>query len=140
MAKRSRNCNFDVDSDLSAKLGALAEKSYTILKRSLYPGAGALADEIKKNLSGHKRTGYLADSVTIVRMDQRGSKVTTAVVFAGYDKNGVPNAIKAAALESGTSRQKKSPFIRPAVNAVKARSNALMQQELDKIITEEMEK
>ena len=163
MGKKNRNCDFDVDSDLTAKLGGLAEKSYTILKRALYPGAGALADAIKDNLRAHsqkgsksirnstrkdgreyeysyERTGDLADSVTIVRMDQEGGKVTTAVIFAGYDKNGVPNAIKAAALESGTSKQTKTPFIRPAVNAVKARSNALMQQELDKIITEEMEK
>jgi len=135
-----RECKFEFDGDLTAKLGGLAANSYSILKQTLYPGAGALADEIKKRLSGHKRTGDLADSVTIVQMDQNGGKVNTAVIFAGYDENGVPNAIKAAVLESGSSKQKKTPFIRPAVAAVRARSAMLMQERLDEIINAEMEK
>ena len=140
MGRRNRDVDFEVDSNLTAKLGGLAENSYTILKQALYPGAGALADEIKKRLSGHHRTGDLADSVTIVQMDQNGGQVNTAVIFAGYDENGVPNAIKAAVLESGSSKQKKTPFIRPAVAAVKARSTILMQERLDEIINAEMEK
>ena len=147
MGKRSRNIDFEVNSDLTAKLGGLAKSSYSILKAALYPGAGLLADEIRKRASQHDRTGTLAKSITIAQMRTKGGEVNTVVFFAGYDTshksksypNGVPNAIKAAALESGTSKQKKTPFIRPAVNAVREQCNALMQAELDKQIEKGMQ-
>lgn len=142
-----RNIDFDVESDLTEKLGELAAKSPGILKRCLYPAAGVLADEIRKRLAPHDQTGALADSITIAEMRVSGMEVNTVVFFRGYDTshksksypNGVPNAIKAAALESGTSKQRKTPFIAPAVKAVKERATALMQQQLDQEIQKGME-
>lgn len=37
--------------------------------------------------------------------------------FTGYDKRGVPNAIKAIAHEYGTFKQSKKPFVRPIVSS-----------------------
>lgn len=141
-----RNIDFEVSSDLSAKLGGLAESSITILKRCLYPAAGMLADEIRKRVAPHDRTGELAKSITIAHMKDDTGTVNTVVFFAGYDTshrsksypNGVPNAIKAAALESGTSKQRKTPFIAPAVKAVRDMSVNAMQQQLDKEIEKGM--
>lgn len=142
-----RNIDFEVSSDLSEKLGGLAQNSVSILKRCLYPAAGALADEIRKRAEPHDRTGALAKSITIAEMRNDNGTVNTVVFFNGYDTshksksypNGVPNAIKAAALESGTSKQRKTPFIAPAVKAVRERSIALMQEQLDQEIEKGMQ-
>ena len=142
-----RNIEFEVESDLTEKLAGLAKSSYNILKAALYPGAGALADEIRTRLKPHDKTGELAKSITVASMKTGNGMVQTVVFFSGYDTthksksypNGVPNAIKAAALESGTSKQRKTPFIAPACKAVRERANALMQQELDNQIQKGME-
>lgn len=153
MARRTK---FECDGigDVIAKLGGLNNHTYDILKATLYEPAGILADEIRKHLDPHykpkkitriyddgmfrekrvtyERTGSLADSITIARMTAENGKVSTAVVFAGYDEKGVPNAIKAAALESGTSRgQGKTPFIAPAIKAARKRASEVMQRNFE---------
>ena len=150
MARKNRNMSFEVDSDLSARLGGFAKNTYTVLKATLYPAAGLLADEIRKNLASQQDERFyksLVDSITIVGMKQDGGRVSTAVVFVGYDKNvktkkyssGVPNALWAAILESGTSKRPKEPFIRPAVNAVRERAEAAMKEEFQNQINNIME-
>ena len=131
----ARKTKFECDgmADVIAKLGGIREESYRILKAALYEPAGILADEIRKHAKSHDRTGNLARSITIAQFKTNGGVVDTAVVFAGYDEKGVPNAVKAAALESGTSRgQKKTPFIAPAIKAARARMTAAMQEEFNK--------
>ena len=56
--------------------------------------------------------------------------------FDGYDSKGVPNQIKARVLESGSSRQKKRPFVRPALKATKKEAEDAMA----KIVDEEIKK
>ena len=154
-SKKSRECSLEITDELTAKLNSLQKGAYSILKSSLYPGAGILADEIKKTCPDPN----LADALSIVKMDQEGGRVSTAIVFAGYDSNhttsqypkGVPWPLMAAIYESGTSERytkknlargkigKKYGFIRKAVNAAKARANAAMQDEMDKQINRIME-
>jgi len=55
----------------------------------------------------------------------------TKIGFDGYDRKGVPNALKARAMESGTSTQPKRPFVRPAVNRVKKKAIEEMGKTLD---------
>lgn len=110
-----------------------------VLKYAVYPGAAVVADAIRAAMSSHKVTGDLQDSLTLATMRNDNGYVNTKVTFAGYDRNGTANAIKAAALESGTSRgQKATHFISKATKgatdkAIEAMSKAL-DQKLEQIM------
>jgi len=117
-----------------SKLGADAPK---IAKKVVMAGANPVADEIRKNLeknlSGSKySTGDLLDSFGIAPpgVDRQGN-TNTKIGFEGYDRKGVPNTLKARAMESGTSTQPKRPFIRPAVNRMKKKAIDEMGKTLD---------
>ena len=99
---------------LLAELGADALK---MAKYAVYPAAGMVLEEIKA--STPRDTGDLADSEILTKFVTDEGYVYTAVVFDGYDRKGVPNSLKARALESGTSRMPKHPFVRPTVNRIK---------------------
>ena len=147
-----RQFTFDGTDELVNKLTKLTD-IYPVLKASLYDGAGVLADEIKK-----RAPEVLKKSISVSKMDNGNGKVTTAVVFAGYDNthptkqfpSGVPYALIAAAYESGTSERKtqkgygrgsvtKHPFIRPSVKACEDRAKAAMQEQMDEQIKTIME-
>lgn len=77
-----------------------AEESVVpICKKSVYEGAGIVADivreELQKALSGDS-TGDLEASLGIQEIQDTGSRVVTAVGFAGYDRKGAPNRSKRA--------------------------------------------
>ena len=82
-------------------------------------GAQPVADEIRKglenNLAGSKYSkGDLLGSLGITPpgVDSQGN-VNTKIGFDGYDSKGVANQLKARVMESGTSKIKKRPFVRP---------------------------
>ena len=119
------------------KLSKLGAKMPEVAKRAVQAGVHPLADEVRKqlekNLQGSKySTGDLLDSlgVTPVGVDKNGV-YNAKVGFSGYDRKGVPNALKARAMESGTSRQPKKPFMRPAVNRAKKRVLEEMGRSID---------
>jgi len=129
-------------SDFQIKLEKVAGKADDIARRAVYVGAGIMADQVRvnlqKNLSGSKLSqGDLLDSLGISKpkVDQDGS-INSKVGFDGYDRNGVPNALKARVMESGSSKQKKKPFIRPAIS--QARNKA--KEAMAKVIDTEIEK
>jgi len=123
------------------KLNRLADpkRAEGMIKAAVYPGAGIVADEIRHNLEQHSRTGDLASSLFLSVMENEGGYIYTQIGFAGYDRNGAPNAIKAAVLESGSSRQTKTPFIRPALKSTKDKAEAAMAAELESRINQLME-
>lgn len=119
------------------KLSKLGSKMPEVAKRAVQAGVNPLADEVRKqlekNLQGSKySTGDLLNSlgVTPVGVDKNGV-YNAKVGFSGYDRKGVPNALKARAMESGTSRQPKKPFMRPAVNRAKKRVLEEMGRSID---------
>lgn len=123
--------------EYAMKLSRLGTKAPEIAKKAVMAGANPIADEIRreleKNLSGSKySTGDLLDSMGIApaAVDRRGN-TNTKVGFSGYDRKGVPNALKARAMESGTSTQPKKPFIRPAVNRAKKKAIEEMGKSID---------
>ena len=101
---------------LLAELGQDVEK---MAKFAIYPAAGDVLEELKA--ATPRDTGDLRNSEVLTKFVTEGGQVYTAVVFDGYDRNGVPNSLKARAIESGTSRMKKQPFIRPTVNRIRER-------------------
>lgn len=117
-----------------SKLGADAPK---IAKKVVMAGANPIADEIRKNLQANLAdskysTGDLLDSFGIAPPDvDRLGNTNTKIGFEGYDRKGVPNALKARAMESGTSTQPKKPFVRPAVNKMKQKAIEEMGRVLD---------
>lgn len=111
-----------------------------VLKYAVYPGAAVVADAIRSATEAHRDTGDLANSLTLATMRNDDGYVNTKIEFAGYDRNGVPNAIKAAALESGTSRgQKATHFISHAVKGVQSKAVEAMSKALDEKIGQIME-
>lgn len=118
--------------------GKQAEK---IIKYAVFPGAGLVADAIRSSLDPeHRETGDLAKSITLATMRNDNGYINTKIMFADYDSKGVPNAIKAAALESGTSRgQKGTHFISHAVKAVQSKAVEAMGKALDEKIGQIME-
>ena len=154
---------FKAGDEYALKLSKLAAKSDQIAKKALYSAADIVADEIKKNLVENLRdpayagtgsygksqagawggkssvpTGDLEESfgITPISQDEDGDW-NVKIGFDGYDRKGVPNQLKARAMESGTSTLRKRPFVRPAVNATKKRAveamNEIIEQECKKI-------
>ena len=119
-----------------------------VLKYAVYPGAKVVADAIRKAADEHKDSGQLSKSINLAVMRNDDGYVNTKVTFVGYDPakpskkfpNGVPNAVKAASLESGNSRgQKATHFISHAVKAVKSKAIEEMSKALDEKIGKIME-
>lgn len=131
------NISFKDGSEYALKLSRLRAGSDEIAKKAIYKAAGVVADKIKSNLESvvsENATGDLTASFGVSPISQDNDGNWNAKIgFDGYDKNGVPNQLKARVLESGSSKQPKRPFVRPAVNATK--SQAL--NEMAKIIDEE---
>ena len=120
------------------KIGGKNARS--VLKYAVYPGAGIVADAIRASAEMHKDTGDLVNSLALSTMRDDDGYINTKIEFAGYDRKGVPNAIKAAALESGTSRgQKGTHFISHAVKGAQERAVQAMSKALDDKIGQIME-
>lgn len=124
---------FNAGEDYALKLSKLGTASEEIAKKAIYEGAKIVADEIKARTP--RDSGDLADSlgITPISRDNDGNW-TAKVGFDGYDSRGVPNQLKARVIESGTSTQKKKPFVRPAVNATKKRVTKKMEEVIDEEI------
>lgn len=138
--------------EYALKLSNFGKDAPEIAKKVVLAGANPIADEIRKNLvdnindpspvskSGdaivkqnyRKSSGDLLNSFGIAPPDvDRNGNTNTHIGFEGYDRNGVPNALKARAMESGTSKLKKRPFVRPAVNKMKEKAIKEMGKLLD---------
>ena len=144
------------------RLSNLGKKADEIAGKAVYAGAAIVADEVrrrlKRNLDDPEYLGYktdntsknehskngkhkgnsggLYDSLGISSMQTKDGYINVKIGFDGYDSNGVPNQLKARVMESGTSKQKKRPFVRPALYASQSRAVAKMSE----VIDEEIEK
>jgi len=146
---------FKAGEEYALKLSKLSTGSDDIAKKAIYAAADILADKIRDNLEANLRdpsyvgkkgnvlfknkynvtTGELEKSLGIakIKRDEFGNW-NTKIGFDGYDSKGVPNQLKARVMESGSSKIRKRPFVRPAVNATKDRAVAKMGQVIDEEI------
>ena len=126
--------------DIEVKMQKLGRKSVEICERAVYVGAGIMADQIRRNLEKNLEgsaysTGDLEGSLGIAPIQDDGlGGIGTKVGFDGYDRKGTPNALKARAMESGTSRKPARPFVRPAIKQVRATAKKAMADEVAKEI------
>jgi HK97 gp10 family phage protein len=138
--------------EYSSKLAQFGNDAPEIAKKVVMAGASPIADAIRKGLednlhdpayvgigdggiSGVKRYKFSGDllnafGIAPPRVDRNGN-TNTKVGFEGYDQKGVPNALKARAMESGTSWLRKRPFVRPAVSRTKKIAIEEMGKRLD---------
>ena len=124
--------------DSLEKIGG--KNAESILKYAVYPGAAVVADAIRAEIeTNHKVSGDLAKSLSLATMRNEDGYVNTKISFAGYDEKGVPNALKAAVLESGRSDRDGTHFISKTVRAVTDRAIDEMSKALDKKIEQIME-
>jgi len=107
-------------------------------KYSIYDAAGMVCDEIKKETPVD--TGDLRDSVKLESMQTRDGMTYTKVDFAGYDRDGTPNMLKARAIESGTSHIQKKPFVRPTVKRVTKLAEFMMDKAVNEYLSKFMKK
>jgi HK97 gp10 family phage protein len=154
MAKMTVNAG----EDLINKLAKLSKDSDIIAKKVVRAGANPLADEIRKNIqslpveemrtlqdgekfdvitSGGKKDLLDGLGVTPPGMDKNGN-TNVKVGFEGYGSyptkkyhKGIPNALLARSIESGSSVRQKKPFIRPAINKTKEKCKEEMSKKFD---------
>lgn len=135
--------DFSEFSALTKRFEELGDRVAEVGKPTVYAGAAVIADEIRKrmeqNLKGSKySTGDMENSFGIARVKVLAMEINTKIGFNGYDSKGVPNQLKARVMESGSSKQAKRPFIRPALNGAREPAQEKMvetaNQEISKII------
>ena len=134
--------SFDGLDEYMAQLEMLGKRSDAVIKPAVYDGADIVVDAVKKSLRrtvSENATGDLEESIGLSRMEEENGFVHTKLGFDGYDRSRHPNVVKARALEYGTSKQKKTPFIRPAVNAVTDEVIETMRKKVDMQIKNLME-
>ena len=112
-------------------------------ERILTAGLDIAANQVRAELErvqSDEATGQLMDSlgITPIKMDRDGNW-NGKVGFDGYDRDGVPNQLKARVMESGTSKRKKRPFVRPALNKCRKSAEEAMVKAGEEIIRERLE-
>lgn len=132
--------------DALEKIGG--KNTESVLKYAVYPGAAVVADAVRAALESHRDSGELARSISLADMRNDNGYVNTKITFAGYDSEkpskrfpqGVPNAVKAASLESGNSRgQVGTHIISRTTKSVTERAINEMSKALDEKIGQIME-
>ena len=145
-----------------ARLSLLAgEAQEKIAGTAIGAGAGIVADAIRAGLEAnlgdpesvsrnpkilfknfyHEPSGELLASFGIspMKMDSNGDH-NVKIGFDGYDSKGVSNQLKARIMESGISKIKKRPFVRPAVTATTEEALNTMREKVDDGIAQIMNK
>lgn len=129
--------------ELIRKLEKLSgEQADEVAKRAVYVGAGFMAEKVKESLRGvvsEKATGDLEKSlgITPIKLNRDGDWAAK-IGFSGYDRKGTSNILKARILESGSSKQRKRPFVSTALKRYRKIAQERMKNEaeitIDKIL------
>lgn len=137
---------FKAGDDFAVKLASLGDGFDAIAKQAIYEGAKIATDEVRKRINalpddsfrylpnGEKFNGIpkgqkkdLLNGLGLTDMGYDGSGLLyTKIGFGGYGSyktkkytKGIPNQLLARSVESGSSVRGKTPFVRPAMTAVK---------------------
>lgn len=110
----------------------------SMCKYSIYDAAGYVLEEIKK--ATPVDTGDLRDSLCTTPMQSEDGFIYEKLDFAGYDRKGTPNMLKARAIESGTSTIPKRPFVRPTVRRCAKVAEFMMDKAVNEYLSHFMKK
>lgn len=149
--KRGRTFHFQFEGmdEYIAKLGKLGAKSDGVAKRALYDGVAVVGESIRqaiialpyhptKGISHEQKEGLLDGlGYSLMKHPKKGIYYVK-IGFDGFNnvhtkrwKDGQPNAMIAAAVNSGTSRRQKTDFIYKAVRKSRQASLAAMKARFD---------
>lgn len=141
------------------KLKIIGDKVTGLCKRAVYDGAAIVADAVRAEVQALPTTDHdetpqgvfsyekdgLLDGLGIAKIKDDNGVVSTRVDFDGYNRmkskkypQGHPNSMIARAINSGTSKRPKNPFMNRAANKAKAKANAAMGARMDADIDEIM--
>ena len=133
---------FNIDSGLQQQLENLASGIDKIAPAMIDAATPILERSIKSVLQSHRRSGDLIKSVNAHAAKLSKGVYTGVVRFDGdsvhkykHKTQKVANAQKAVALEYGTSKQKATPFLQQAVDAVEGEAVAAMQDAFRREVT-----
>ena len=129
--------SFDGLGEYMKKLNTLGGNVDKAARYAVYPAAGYVLDELKA--ATPDLSGDLRDSEKLAKFTTGSDEIYTQIYFDGEDHKGTPNSLKARALESGTSKTKKRPFIRPTLKRTQSRAQQMMQEKMDEYMKRLME-
>lgn len=140
-----------------SELEHLGTKNPEICGEAIYEGAKIVADAIRANIQKLPvKTKFYTeeekgDAVTIIqkqgllngfgiaKKEQIGGSFNVKAGFHGYNDTGQPNVMIARSVEGGTYFRNKHPFVRPAVNRVRAQAEDKMKEVVERRTKEIME-
>ena len=133
--------------ELERLFTGLGKKTTPLMKRTVYAGAGDVADNVRSNMTGaiKESTGQLESGLSINRISAVNGRVSTSVGFDGYGTyHGTvrPLPLIAAVLDSGRSDQSgrdKTHFFTNAVRTSRKTALNKMEQEFAKAIEDAVE-
>lgn len=134
------------------RLEKAQRKPEDIVKKALYEGAGVVADAIrssvaslpvdeshgtrarpKHGITGVEKAGLLS-GIGISKMRTESAQVNVVIGFNGTNADGKKNTTVMRRAESGTTYQRKTPAVRPAIN----RSKTAAQNAMEQVFVEEL--
>lgn len=133
--------------ELEKLFQGLGEKTIPVMKRTVYAGAGDIADNVRANMtkSIKESTGQLESGLSINKISAVDGNVSTSVGFDGYGKyHGTERTLPliAAVLDSGRSDQdgrNKTHFFTNAVRTSRKTALSKMEKEFVKSIEDAVE-
>lgn len=149
--------------EFAKMLGKLGNEVESIAAQSLYEGAGIMANALKSAIASIPTENWhrvepgvnplrsatpaekrqIQEAVGIAKFDKNGSEVNTAIGITGSGymkrktkkyKKGVPIAMVARSINSGSSYRAKYPFVRMARAAAKGPAEAAMVDKAEELI------
>lgn len=123
--------------EFANKIYALGKDAKTAIESALTGGAAVVKEEIGRGIQGLPEvTGVtkrgLETGLGISPVGERDGVYDVKVGFEGYNERGVPNAMMARIMESGTSKTPKHPFVEPARRRSAKAAVAAMQEAFDR--------
>lgn len=144
------------------RLDELGKYSIGLCKRALYDGAAVIADAVRAEVNAlptsdrdgkkgedqpileYEKNG-LQEGLGVTKMKSDNGFIYTRIDFDGYNRlkskkypNGHPNSMIARAINSGTSKRPKNPFMNRAIKKGRAKAEAAMKARMDADINEIM--
>lgn len=148
--------------DYFKRLDELGKYSIGLCKRALYDGAAVIADAVRSEVNAlptsdrdakkgdpqpileYEKQG-LQEGIGVAKMKDEHGVIYTRIDFDGYNRlksmkypNGHPNSMVARAINSGTSKRRKNPFMSRAIRKGRAKAEAAMSARMDADINELM--
>lgn len=132
--------------EMIRKVEAAGKQPEELVKRSLYEGAGLVADNLKaavgaiptggkRQITSEQRAG-LQSGIGISHMREENGSVSVVIGFNGQNPDGHKNTTIMRRVESGSSSTEKYPTVRPTARRSKAAAMAAMQKQFEEDIKE----